>query len=316
VDEPTTDDLVAASCWEPDDVVAGRPSMTTFRQRTRWQQAVWRERHGHPIGSQPIRPRPGQPMRPVGSRIPLEYGQATGANLVTEAALVAARARTANAERHQSFDHQRLWADLLSSGALAFNLFGDLAADLALADRAVHAWWPDAPGTVSEVRFAHSPGRLDRAYLGNLSAFDVAFVLEQPAGGQAVIALDVRFHERSKREQPKPQNLGRYQEVADRSGVFAEGYLATVSPGDLLEMWLEHLLMLSMLQHPTDAWTWGRYVTVYPAANSDVADARARYAGVVVDASTYHSMTLEALLAPDALPTPTAAALRERYRPG
>src|SRR6266540_3246569 len=28
---------------------------------------------------------------------------------------------------------------------MAFNLFGDLAGDLVLADRAVHAWWPDAP---------------------------------------------------------------------------------------------------------------------------------------------------------------------------
>ena len=44
---------------------------------------------------------------------------------------------------------------------MCFNLFGDLAADLGLADRAVHTWWPDVPGTVSDIRFAHSPGRLD-----------------------------------------------------------------------------------------------------------------------------------------------------------
>jgi len=57
-------------------------------------------------------------------------------------------------------------ADLLSSTAFCFNLFGDLAADLGLADRAVHTWFPDVPGTVGDVRFAHSPGRLDPAYLG------------------------------------------------------------------------------------------------------------------------------------------------------
>jgi len=78
---------------------------------------------------------------------------------ITAGASNAARARTAIIERHQSFDHQRLWADLLSAVAMSFNLFGDLAADLELADRAVHTWWPDAPGTVSDVRFAHSPGR-------------------------------------------------------------------------------------------------------------------------------------------------------------
>ncbi|MEX2274734.1 MAG: hypothetical protein WEA10_04085 [Actinomycetota bacterium] len=26
---------------------------------------------------------------------------------------------------------------------MSFNLFGDLAADIPLADRAVHTWWPD-----------------------------------------------------------------------------------------------------------------------------------------------------------------------------
>ena len=124
-------------------------------------------------------------------------------------------------EPHQSFDHQRLWADLLSSAALSFNLFGDLAADLASADRAVHTWWPDAPGTVCDVRFAHSPGRLDPGYLNSLRAFDVAFLLDLGGGARAVIGVDVNYHERNKVEQPKPRNAARNMEVCDRSGAFA-----------------------------------------------------------------------------------------------
>ena len=162
-----------------------RPEMTEFRRRLRYHQAQWREANGHPIGSQPIVPRPGGgPARPVGSRLPLDYARETGANFLTHARLDAARARTSVVEPHQSFDHQRLWADLLSSAAMAFNLFGDLAADLRLADRAVHTWWPDAPGTVCDVRFAHSPGRFDPAYLNSLRAFDVAFVLDLGDGTQ------------------------------------------------------------------------------------------------------------------------------------
>lgn len=48
------------------------------------------------------------------------------------------KARLSAKEPHQSLDEQRLWADLLWSQAMCSNLFGDLAADLALADRAVH----------------------------------------------------------------------------------------------------------------------------------------------------------------------------------
>ena len=35
-------------------------------------------------------------------------------------------------------------------------------------------------------------------------------------------------------------------------------------------MWLEHLLLLSMLQHPSRTWSWGRYVVVHPAGNSEL----------------------------------------------
>jgi hypothetical protein len=291
--------------------------MTAFRRRLRFHQAQWREANGHPIGSQPIAPRPGAPpARLVGSRLPLAHGPETGANLVTVTAFAEARARTSDIEPHQSFDHQRLWADLLSPEALAFNLFGDLAADLAVADRAVHAWWPDAPGSVCEVRFAHSPGRLDPAYLNSLRAFDAAFVLDLGDGTQGIVGVDIKYHERTKAETPKPSNLRRYLEVAETSAVFEAGATdALKGRTDLAVMWLEHLLLLSMLQHPSGTWSWGRYIVVHPAGNSDFADAGTRYAGLLAERSTFSSMTLEELLDADVLPAQTNAAVRDRYLP-
>jgi hypothetical protein len=311
------EELEAAHCWEADDQIARRPAMTEFRRATRYHQAQWREAHGHPIGSQPYAPRPNGPHgRPVGSRLPLDYARETGATFLTEAARDAAHARTSVIEPHQSFDHQRLWADLLSSEALAFNLFGDLAADLEVADRAVRTWWPDAPGTVREVRFAHSPGRLDPAWLNSLRAFDAAFVLDRGDGTQGILAVDVKYHERAKSEVPKPSNLWRTVAVAEQSGMFAPGAIDAVKGrSDLAVMWLEHLLLLSMLQHPSGTWTWGRYVVAYPAGNPDIADACERYGALLADRSTFASVTIEALLDADVLPERTATALRERYLP-
>ena len=311
-------DLEAAHCWEADDRVPRRPAMTGFRRRLRYHQAQWREANRHPIGSQPIAPRPdGGPARLVGSRLPLAYAKETGANFLTAGALDAARARTSITEPHQSFDHQRLWADLLWSPAMAFNLFGDLAADLQLADHAVHTWLPDAPGTVREVRFAHSPGRFDPAYLNSLRAFDVAVVLDLHQGTHGIVGVDTNYHERIKPETPKPSNLWRCLEVAEGSGVFKPGAIDAVKGrSDLAVMWLEHLLLLSMLQHVSGSWSWGRYVVVYPAGNSDVAEACARYRALLVDQSTFSSVTVEDLLDAGALPTPTVAALRDRYIPG
>jgi hypothetical protein len=78
-------------------------------------------------------------------------------------------------------------------------------------------------------------------------------------------------------------------------------------------MWLEHLLLLSMLQHSSGAWKWGLYVVVHPAANSDYADACARYRDLLVDRSTFASATLEELLDAGVLPGPMVAVFRDRY---
>ena len=78
-------------------------------------------------------------------------------------------------------------------------------------------------------------------------------------------------------------------------------------------MWLEHLLLHSMLQHESGTWTWGRYVVVYPEGNVDLADAVARYRAFLADDATYATMTVEELLAARALPAATTKAVRDRY---
>ncbi|TMK85048.1 MAG: hypothetical protein E6G44_08355 [Actinobacteria bacterium] len=314
---PSREDLEAAHCWEAVDRVQGRPEMTAFRQRLRYHQARWRESKGHPIGTEPIVPRKAKQSRLVGSRLPFDYALETGANFVTRRALAAARARTSFIEPHQSFDHRRLWADLLWSPAFAFNLFGDPAADLELADRAVHTWWPDVPGTVSDVRFAHSPGRLDPTWLGNLVDFDVAFALDLGKGRQGILGVQTKYHDRIESREPKPTRAPHYRRIAERSGVFEPEAIDAVNRrSPLLVMWLEHLLVHSMLQHPSGAWTWGRLVVVHPAGNTDFAEACDRYRELMADRATFSSMSLEGLLDAGDLPAKTDRALRRRYLPG
>ena len=308
------DELEAAHCWEAEDHVPQQPALTEFRRRLRYHQAQWREANGHPIGSQPIVPRVGKPTRPVGSRLPLDYAKETGANFLSAGALEAVKNRTSIIEPHQSFDHQRLWADLLWPAPLSFNLFGDLSRDLGLADRAVHTWWPDVPGTVSEIRFAHSPGRLDPAWLGNLVDLDVAFVLDLGDGTQGIVGVAVAYHDVNRPQPPKPTRLPRYRELTEKSGAFEPEAIDAVNGTDLIHIWLEHLLVHSMLQHPSRAWRWGRLVVVHPAGNTDFAEACDRYRALLVDQTTFASATLEELLDADVLPA--AAAVRDRYLPG
>jgi hypothetical protein len=317
VDEPSTLELEAAHCWEPGDRVPGRPAMTAFRRRVRYHQSCWREEHGHPSGSQPMVARPGgRGPRLVGSRLPLEYARSTGANFAVSAgASSAARARLSTKEPHQSLNAQRMWADLLSPEAFACNLFGSLAADPEPAGRALARLFPDVPGDVSDVRFEHSPGWLDPSFLGNLMSFSAAVELELQDGSSGVVAFVTPYYDRIKREVPKPTRLGRYVAVHHASGGFRAGALDAVNGTDLLVLWLRHLLLLSMLQHPSGRWTWGRFVVVHPEGNTDFVEACDRYRALLTDRDdpTFSSLTMEALLASGALPPDDVAALRERY---
>jgi hypothetical protein len=245
--------------------------------------------------------------------LPTTYAVETGAAFVTDAARRAATARTERKEPHQTFDRQRLWADLLWAPALAVNLFAGLD------DATLHALWPDAPGTLAEVRFEHSPGRLDAAYLGNLSSFAAALVLDVGDGTQGVIGIRAIYADLVKAEIPKPRNMPRYHEVAERSGVFAQGAIPDGGRSDLTEIWLDHLLALSMLQHPSGEWTWARLVLLHPADHAQAAAAAARYrrllsvdGGAGADRTadggpTFATLTLEDVLARSPAPA------RDRY---
>lgn len=126
----------------------------------------------------------------------------------------------------------------------------------------------------------------------------------------------VRYHDRAKPAIAKPVGRPRQREVAARSGAFTEGAVDGVDRADLLVTSLEHLLLLSMLQHPDGRWSWGRYVVVYPEGNLDLAGMCSRYDALLTDRATFSHATVEELLGAGALPPKTVVALRERYVPG
>lgn len=122
-----------------------------------------------------------------------------GANFLSPAAREAAVDRVAHRQDAQMLNRQRLWCDLLSSMPMCFNLFGPLWADRGFAQQAVNAWFPDAPGTVSDIRFEWSTGRRDPAYLGNQTAFDVAIELDLEDGTFGIIGIETKYHEHTTR---------------------------------------------------------------------------------------------------------------------
>ena len=307
--------LKAHFCFESVDRVSADPEITAFKRRSRLKQALWREKMKLPIGSQPMRVKNGKESRPLGSRIELESARRSGANFLNEAIRCAVVDRLEKPQPHQMLNEDRLFCDLLSSMPMCFNLFGSLQADLERANRAVHTWWPDVPGRVNEVLFEWSPRRsLPGRYLENRSAFDVAFKLELEDGGHGIMGVETKYHEDCKAEKiPNDGRSKRYIEVTNKSGLFSMNALKSILGTDLQQIWLDHLLALSMLQDRTLQWEWANFVIVYPAKNPSYARAIRHYKSLLNDVTTFRVSTIESLLAANVLPEKVMSDFSDRY---
>lgn len=304
--------LSSMHCWFDVDRVPGRPDITSFKRRARWHQARWREAKELPRGEH----RSAGVMRQNFSRLSLATATETGANFLSDGIRRAVRQRLDNPQRHQTLNTERLWSDLLSSMPMCFNLFGELPGDPGRRAAAIGSLFPDHPGTVSDVCFEWSPGRRDPTYLGNRTAFDAAVLFDLPNGERGVIGIETKYHEHAKAEvRPDAKSrMPRYREVTERSGLFVDGWEAAILGTPLQQIWLDHLLVLSMLQHPSDRWAWGRFVLVHPARNPSFAETAAAYRELLVDDETFSVVTIEALLDEHVLhPPEIEAAFRERY---
>jgi len=290
--------------------VAFVSSDAAWQRVLRHRQSQWREGRGYPIGL--------HDGHPLGSRLAMPAAEENLWNFLTPGiGELVRREYLANASRpaaHKSlYGYPRLFADLLSSQPLAFNLFGELAIDLARATVAARRLWPDRVDTVTRIAFEWSPGRWDRRYLDNGTAADVAIFHTTPSGGPGVIFVETKYHEdlRGKDHEVKPRHL----EVARASRAFVDGALADVRSGTLQQLWFDHLLALAT--RDTEALESALFVVIHPEINERCRDAVTAYRRVLDPSAprTFEARTLEDVVSTigDAAGEAWASAFRERY---
>ena len=256
--------------------------------------------------------------RPIASRVDLEFARATNCNFLTPAIVAAVEDRLRYKQPHETLDTTRLYADLLSSMPMCFNLFGSLHGDPASAAKAVAAWFPEMSisGATVTVGFEWSPGRRDPAFLGDRTAFDAVIRVGPETGGH-LIGIETKYHEypitqrRASNEEPPK----RYVEVSKTAKLFrsADG-VAKVWGTAMEQVWRDHLLALACQQHPAEA-SVAKYVLVAPAGNPVWKQLVAEYRDLLTEeaAATISYRTIEDLLSDDVLPH--AALFRSRYLP-
>lgn len=248
-----------------------------WQRRARLLQALWREGRGYPIGPWSSR---ADDDRVLGSRLPLPDARDDGWNFLT--ATIAAQVDEALTHKQPGalISENRLFGDLQSSQPLAFNAFGELAADLDLAT----AVWRGLIGrevTVTDVRFEDSPGRGDPRYTGTWSAFDVLVTYTLPDGSEGFTGVEVKYHENLAQPPRRQQPNARCTELT--ADVFPGAEIAALWRAPVWQLWLDDLLARALLtagQHAT-----GEFVVLAPAGNSACTAAVAAYNALIAPAS-------------------------------
>ena len=251
-------------------------SDSAFQSALRLMQALWRESRDLPLGQ--------ANGKPMGSALAMPVAQEKLLNFLTPA--IGELATTAAPDASP-----RLYENLLSSQPLCFNLFGELALDVDLATAVARQLWPDDVDQVTSVEFGWSPsGEGERP--ADAGAFDVVMFHSTPAGGTGFVAFKVKYHENMRVKVLPHAEVN--DDIARRADVFASAEFALLASPPLQQIWLSHLLGLSMIE--SDGFDVGRVVVTAPSINDRCAAIVADYGRNLVDHSTFESLTLEQLV--------------------
>ena len=224
-----------------------------FAGRMRLHQSWYRAQVlGVPCGAGP---RPNSTRR-YGNMLRREDG-AKGLNFLTSAIFQIAQRRIA--EGKGTVEPFRLLHNMLSSQPMCFNLFGPLVDDLDLATLLWQALLPGEVGRVTRVLIEYAPEPAAE-YLNDRTAFDAYVEYLDTADRPAFTGIEVKLSEPFSQKRYDGPAYRRWMQRSDAPWrPEAWDQVAEVSHNQL---WRDHLLGISMINHRDSQFHHGRLMLV------------------------------------------------------
>lgn len=264
-----------------------------FKAAARLLQSLWRQDRGLPIGTHRT---PTGKRRKLGSRLHMK-SMKRGDNFLSPDIAKLALRESVYRELGAMIDTERLWANMLSSQPLCFNLFGGMKLDLDKGNRFFRHLFPDFVESVTGIYFEHSPGRGNPVFTDDQSAFDVFVTCMTRSGRSGFLGLEVKYTETM--TEPPPPLRARYDELSSSTEMFKAHDAPALRSNPLQQLWREHILSRSMVTN--GLYDEGRFVVIYPAQNNNCDAAVNAYRTHLVSnepsASGFEAVTLESCLA-------------------
>lgn len=264
------------------------PHDTRFRSCARLLQALIRAEQQLPAGSYTTQD--GR-RRKLGSRL-AAFPASCGTNFLSQDIARLCYRELAYREPGAMIDGARVWANMLSSMPLTFNLFGALKLNPAAAERFVESLFPDLAGQVTHLLFEHSPARGDERFTADGSAFDAFIGLKRPDGSRTFVAVEVKYAEGL--VEPEPRHRPRWDDLSQSCGLYRDPDAPELRKNPLQQLWREHMLAHCLVEN--GLYDAGAFVLTAPKLNNDVQRGAAAYARQLSDQphlTPFVNLTLE-----------------------
>jgi hypothetical protein len=230
---------------------------TPFSSYARLLQSKWREKKGY-----------NRPDSKLGNYLELDFAKTTKSNYLTDTIKEVVSKEVADSRSNgKLISEPRIWNNLLSSQPLCFNLFGELSNNIDLATDFFKHLFPNRIDKVEAVDFEFSPGRRDKQFTGDRSAFDV-FVKYVNGQSSGFIGIEVKYAEslREETQEKADKTFNSHKEEYQRlttSDYFLPNSIDGLRMIPVSQIWRDHMLSIALKQKKDE----GFFVFLYPSKN-------------------------------------------------
>lgn len=202
-------------------------------------------------------------------------------------------------QRYEKKYSKQLYANLLRSEHIPFNLFIPLKSDLEFAKNVFNGLFSDSVKEVKRIEIEYAPEKVED-YLNDRTAFDTYVEYIHSDGEVGILGIEVKYTELayplkkgSKEEKDATNSNSEYWHTAKKSGVFINWKELKFISDDFRQVWRNHLLgekikQVDKIKHFTS-------VIIYPKGNSHFRKVLKEYQDLLSIPSCIKGITYEEL---------------------
>ena len=211
-----------------------------------------------------------------------------GCNFLTQKIWGIAQEEMENAKKEKKqvrpvYNDYQFVCNLLRSQALCFNLFAEFLDREYILVKVFNELKPNLMDRITKIKFEYSPGRQDKKYTNDGTAFDV-FIEYEKNNERSFLGIEVKYSEDLKDEEVKTaednfENNTRLKKITEDCGLFKpdvidgiKGYCGRGTGHRIIrppysQIWRDHLLSISLKS--AQNYINGYYVFLYPSNNPE-----------------------------------------------